>query len=156
MAIGGQAAAYEDLYRDVLTTADGMSRADCVARARAALDHANWCRTAYPGVLKAETRNPAVNRARAWEDVLWYLNKTGAEAFSEEGSRQYQKAPWWKLWGWATMVNPVGWWQAFTDVFGSRPIAFRTSVEREFPAEVADGQAVTAIQGTGNDFASGC
>jgi hypothetical protein len=115
------------LEEDIFLVADGMSRENCVLRAREAFSRANACRATFTGVLNYEKRIPAVHRAREWEDVLWYLNKTGASEFSEMKSRPYQAGA---LRACIEILNPVAWWRIFGDLHGSKPINFRDPFQK--------------------------
>lgn len=114
---------YKAQYRNFLNEADGKSREDCILLARQAFGSANRWRAmglARPHV--AESRLQAVKEARWWEDVLYYLDKSGASEFSEEKSRPYQ---WGKLRSFLEWLKPATWHELFSDALGSKPIAFR-------------------------------
>jgi hypothetical protein len=116
---------------EAFAIAEGLSRAEVEQRARQAFESANEIRARYRGLPDAGKRAAAVNRARAWAEILWHMDATEEPEFcgclGDDIPPAIVRAIW-AAWDWLMRVT---WWlhvpagvQAFRDILGAEPIAF--------------------------------
>lgn len=94
---------------EVLSVAEGRSRAEIRVRAAQAFDHCREMFRRYPDIISTEKRAGAYFRAMSWEEILEFLDWAELDVFREEDmlSTGWDKEPLWRrIWN-AVSLMPV-------------------------------------------------